>query len=183
MTVTDHPARPSLPQIQGNATKRERYAQAHERLKLARKLGFHIEATMICESILSDRLHSHLHWRVVVAETLNLDTLPERYRGRLVFDRPVNFTLLAGLLKLDFDHLNKEHYLKLPSRLLAWASPRNKAAHGYVFTYPAHKTYEEDYATYLAKCEESSATGEELVRLTTNWDRAYRSAHRKPAPR
>ena len=169
--------------VQGNVVKRERYAHAHERLKLARKMGFHIEATMICESILSDRMHSHFHWRVTVVQSLDLETLPDRYKGRLVFDRPVNYTLLAGLLKLDFDDLKKEHYRKLPSRLLAWALLRNKAAHGYAFTYPAQKTYEEDHAAYREKCEESSATGAELVRLMTNWDRACRSAHRKSAVR
>jgi hypothetical protein len=177
----DDTARLHVRPVQGNATKRERYAHAHERLKLARKMGFHIEATMICESILSDRLHSHFHWRVIVAKILKLDALPERFRGRLVFDRPVNFTLLAGLLKLDFDHLDKEHYLKLPSRLLTWAPLRNKAAHGYAFTFPALKTFEEDHATYRHLCQECSDTGADLVRLMTNWDRAYRSAHRKQA--
>ena len=101
MTVNDQPA---LPQIQGNAVKREQSTEAHGRFRLACRVGFHPE-----------RLHSHFHWRVTALDTLKLATLTERYRGRQAFNRPVNFA--------------------------------------------------------------------EMVRLTTNWDRAYRSAHRNKADR
>lgn len=61
-----------------NRVKQERYAQAHERLSLALEHGFYIEAAMICESIITDRLHSHLHWRVQEAGLCTLEDVVAR---------------------------------------------------------------------------------------------------------
>ena len=107
MTVTDQPVPPAASRIQVNATKRERSAKAHERLRLAREMGFH-----------SDRLHSHFHWRVTAVETLNLEALPERYKGRHVFDWPVN---------LAFEQAEGEESMTMSEALLRPMASRYRA--------------------------------------------------------
>ena len=42
-----------------NHAKRQRYAVAFARIAQARSAGFSIEAIMICESVITDRLISH----------------------------------------------------------------------------------------------------------------------------
>lgn len=142
-----------------NYAKRDRYARAHERLSLALDHGFYIEAAMICESIISDRLHSHLHWRVVTAQHLTLDELVARLAAdkqfrnsppRFSLEKSCTLAVLIAAMRLDFDDFGKEAYVKLPSRLDRWRDQRNKITHNVIYTVPTSKTYAEEFGQFMA---------------------------------
>lgn len=171
-----------------NYPKRDRYARAHERLSLALEHGFYIEAAMICESIISDRLHSHVHWRVVTAQQLTLEELLARLAERKEFskrppeihlDRYVPLGTLIAAVRLDFDDFGKETYVKLPSRLDRWRNQRNKIAHNVTYTLPTSKAYAEEFEEFMAVAQACAEDGKQLVGHLSNWDRMVRRRHTK----
>ena len=162
-----------------NRVKQERYARAHERLSLALSHGFYIEAAMICESIITDRLHSHLHWRVTAAGTLSPNVVKENgLRGKLDFEGHGNLGLLIRILELDFDHLGNTRYQELPARLDDWRALRNRVAHGMTYTSPANKSYATDFDAFLQLAEQCATEGRPLVSCLNDCDRALRRRHR-----
>ncbi|MGM9320867.1 hypothetical protein [Deinococcus aquaticus] len=173
-----------------NRVKQERYARAHERLKLALEHGFHIEAAMICESIITDRLHSHLHWRVEVARLCTLDDLVARLSPKKVFrGNPPQISLtkssslfvLIMAMGLDFDDLGLERHQNLPKRLDRWRGDRNKITHNITYTRPDLKSYAEAFDDFMATAEKCATEGMVLVRCLNDWDRAVRRRHQQGA--
>ena len=163
-----------------NYAKQQRYRLAHERLKLAIQHEFYVEAAMICESIITDRLHSHLHWRIIVAGNLSPDVVKQNgLRGRLDFEGHGNLGLLIRILELDFDHLGNARFADLPARLDRWRQSRNSVAHGMVHTSPAKKAYADDFDSFLQKAGDCAREGQPLVGCLTDWDRAVRRRHGK----
>lgn len=171
-----------------NYAKRDRYARAHERLSLALEHGFYIEAAMICESIISDRLHSHVHWRVVTAQHLTLDELVARLSQdkqfknsppRISLDKNCTLAVLIAAMRLDFDDFGKEAYVKLPSRLDRWKDQRNKIAHNVTYTLPTSKTYAEEFEEFMAVAQACAEDGKQLVGHLSNWDKMMRRRHTK----
>lgn len=182
--------------VRGNAAKYERYRQAHERLKLALKHGFSIEGAMICESLLADRLHSHLHWRVheaglhpssffgKAASCISYGP-DEVVTGKQAF---VPFGVMIGMyakcLHDDHrpDHVSPPTWVGArrtisPATLKHWAAERNAVAHGAVKTHPTRKTYDESFEVFQQRAARCAENGAELVRLIANWDAAVRRAH------
>ena len=175
-----------------NRAKQQRYARAHERLQLALEYGFYIEAAMICESIISDRLHSHLHWRIELMGLSTLDEVLDRLAGMKMFRgrRPelslTKSSTLFALIKaveLDFTDLGKPHYQGLPQRLDDWRGLRNRITHNITYTRPSRKTYEEAFEAFMAAARTCALEGQALTGQLTNWDRAVRRWHEGAARR
>lgn len=167
-----------------NHIKHARYVRAHERLNLALDQGFFIEAAMICESIITDRLHSHLHWRVTEAGTLTPDDVQQRLpkvRGRLTFTGHGNLGYLIKVFHLDFDHFENDRHVDLPARLDAWRDRRNRIAHGTVYTEPAKKSYADEFDAFMKRAEDCARDGKPLLNCLNDWDRSARARHRRQA--
>ncbi|WP_104989973.1 hypothetical protein [Deinococcus sp. NW-56] len=169
-----------------NRVKQERYARAHERLTLALEHGFYIEAAMICESILTDRLHSHLHWRVEGTGLCTLEEVVERLAQKSVFrksppqislTKPSSMFVLIMAMGLDFDDLGLDRHRDLPQRLNRWREDRNKITHNITYTRPDLKSYDEAFAEFMATAEGCAKDGKLLVGCLTDWDRAVRRRH------
>jgi len=171
-----------------NYEKQARYARAHERLTRALKHGFYIEAAMICESIITDRLHSHLHWRVEVANLCTMDDVVARLSQKSVFKKnppqislhkPSTLFVLIMAVGLDFDDYSNESYQGLPQRLDRWREARNKITHSITYTRPTRKTYDEFFDEFLAVSESCAKEGKLLTGHLNNWDRTVRRRHEK----
>ena len=171
-----------------NYAKRDHYARANERLALALEHGFYIEAAMICESIISDRLHSHLHWRVIRAQHMTLDDLVERLSQdkqfknsppRISLEKSCTLAVLIAAMRLDFDDFGKEAYFKLPSRLDRWRDQRNKITHNVIYTVPSSKTYAEEFEQFMAMAQTCAEDGKQLTAHLSNWDKMVRRRHAK----
>lgn len=174
-----------------NYAKQQRYARAHERLKLALEHGFYIEAAMICESVITDRLHSHLHWRVEVARHFTLDDLIARlsqknaFRGKRPEVSVTKHTTLFALIMciaLDFDDFGSERCKELPRRLDQWRNQRNKIAHKIIYTNPSKKTYEEAFDEFVAAARSCAVEGKVLLADLSSWDQMLRRRHKKDVP-
>lgn len=168
--------------------KQERYARAHERLNLALEHGFYIEAAMICESIITDRLHSHLHWRVEGARLCTLEEVVARLSQKSVFRRnppqisltkPSTLFVLIMAVGLDFDDLGLERHRDLPRRLDLWRESRNKITHNITYTKPHLKSYDEAFGDFMTTAETCARDGKVLVGCLTDWDRAVRRRHQQ----
>lgn len=175
---------PSTP----NRAKQERYARAHERLTLALEHGFYIEAAMICESIITDRLHSHLHWRVEGARLYTLEDVVTRLSQKSVFKKnppqisltkPSSLFVLIMAMGLDFDDFGQERYHNLPRRLDLWRDKRNTITHNITYTKPHLKSYDEAFGEFMATAETCAKDGKVLVGALTDWDRAVRRRHHR----
>jgi hypothetical protein len=171
-----------------NYEKQARYARAHERLKLALEYGFFIEAAMICESIITDRLHSHLHWHVEVARHCTMEDIVARLSQHRMFrkkapdislHKPSSLFILIMAVNLDFDDYNNESYQDLPQRLDRWREGRNKIAHSITYTRPTHKTYAEVFDEFMSLSEACAREGKALTGHLSNWDRLARRRHEK----
>lgn len=187
-----------LETVRGNAVKYERYKHAHERLKLALRHGFHIEGAMICESLLADRLHSHLHWRVheaglhpssffgKAASCISYSP-DEVVTGKKAFvPFGVLISMYAKCLHDDHraDHVSPPAWVSArrtisPATLKHWAEERNAVAHGAVKTHPTRKAYDESFQTFQERAARCAENGADLARLMANWDAAVRRAHQR----
>lgn len=190
--IVMHPARAP---VRGNAEKYERYQRAHQRLTQAIEYGFYIEAAMICESLLADRLHSHLHWRVY-----DIQLHPAAFYGKaaaVVSHAPdaviegkqafVPFGVLIGMYAKSVHHDHRPDHptpprwatakkTVSPATLKSWAEERNAVAHGAVKTHPTRRSYEQNFDEFQRRAEVCADNGKTLVRLLTDWDRAVRVA-------
>jgi hypothetical protein len=173
-----------------NREKQARYARAHERLKLAHEQGFYIEAAAICESMISDRLHSHLHWRVEVAQLCTMEDVVARLAQKRMFKPPadppeISLTKSATLfilimaMRLDFKDHGFEKYQKLPNDLEIWRLLRNEVAHNLAYTLPNKKQYRKDFEMFMESAKECSEKGQQLVYHLSNWDSLVRRRHIK----
>jgi len=183
--------------VRGNVAKYDRYRQAHERLNLAVKHGFYIEGAMLCESLMADRLHSHLHWRVYEAELHASSFFGKAapcisygpgavVEGKAAF---VPFGVLVGMYAKCIHHDHAHEHASAPRWVSAkrtvspailkyWADERNKVAHGAVKTHPTRKAYDETFLGFQERAARCTANGVDLVRLIANWDASVRRAQR-----
>ena len=177
--------------VSPNYEKQVRYARAHEHLKRALDKGFHIEAAMICESIITDQLHSHLHWRVEEAQLCTIEDVVARLSQKRMFKPPkkppeisldrASLFILILAVRLDFDDYGFEHYQELPDRLDKWRDCRNKIAHNMTYTRPTNKTYDVAFDEFMAHAEKCATDGKALTAHLSNWDRLARERHKKKA--
>ena len=91
---------------QSNYAKQSRYALCHEHLDRALKHGFYIEASVICESMISDRLHSNLHWRVTERKHFSMNQLIQRLKQTPAYEsNPPRISLSSATLSILIDVL------------------------------------------------------------------------------
>jgi hypothetical protein len=156
-----------------NHAKRHRYAAAFTRIAEARASGFPIEAIMICESVITDRLVSHfVRLREVGVPIPNRDV-------RRMLDKAsdgdegnhVSTTRLVQALDGVFDDLGEQRFSDLPGRLRTWTQDRNRAAHAFVRTHPFTKAYAEPLDDFVERLDACAATGVELARTLDAWTR------------
>jgi hypothetical protein len=156
----------------GNRAMYERYALAHGRIKRAIAAGFPIEAVMICESIIVDRLASHLRKRYLAGfpigkELIKIFNLPidQFDDGRLGIGK-----VLPEFIH-HFDDFGMTRYANLPQRIRIWTKTRNVAAHQFVKAHVVSRTYEHDHDVFLEKLNSCAHDGVALARLVSNWTR------------
>lgn len=167
-------------------------------MQLAMQHGFYIEAAMICESLLADRLHSHLHWRVHEAK-LHEASYFGKYAKCLKYgpdevvtgkDAFVPFgALIAMYAKCLHDDHRPEHpnpprwvsakKTVSPALLKHWSEQRNAIAHGAVKTHPTHKSYAENFETFEKRAQDCAEIGVLLAKLINGWDAAVRRAQER----
>jgi len=156
-----------------NHAKRQRYAAAFARIDQARSAGFAIEAIMICESVITDRLISHF---VRLREAGG--TIPNRDVRKMLDsaadgegETHVSTGRLVSALEVVFDDLGEAKFERLPDRLRAWVRDRNRAAHAFVKAHPVTKSYREPLEEFVERLDACAEEGTELARTLDAWSR------------
>ena len=129
--------------IKKNTAKYLSFKYAYERIDLAISKKFYLEAAMIQESIISDRLQSFLSGKKVI---------------KIKKDQ---YLSLGYLINKTKDILNDDLVLKL----MKWKNDRNFIAHQIVKSDPGEPTI--PIEEYLAKAKETAETGLLLCRSLT----------------
>lgn len=162
-----------------NYEKQARYQATYDRLSLALDGGFYIEATAICESIICDRLHSHIAWRIKEHKQYSMNTLLKRLKmlecyqdspPRLSLSKCASLKILIDSVALDFDDYARPNYVRLPERLDEWRDKRNGVAHRIAYTVPSLKTYGEEFGAFMSEARGCALTGKELAQHVSGWD-------------
>jgi hypothetical protein len=146
----------------GNRPKFHSYKEAWERIKASRKAGFFLEAIVIEESIISDRLISYL-------------SRPEA-SSRLSKSKSGQWPGFAQLI----DALGKEFPSGLPiggvhdlvTELHAWRQRRNEAAHAIVKSDPGTATI--DVLEFIRRADQAAEQGAKLARAVSTWHQAQK---------
>jgi hypothetical protein len=111
-----------------NITKYESYKYAFERLQEALDQEFFLEAVMIAESIVAERLLSYLTFRLKATKS-----------DRTLNPRAALKQLIEQWEKLDGSVVHKERQ-NLISDIDQWRGDRNECAHGLVKSNPGDPT-------------------------------------------
>lgn len=169
----------TAPVKERNYEKQARYQAAYDRLTLALDGGFYIEATAICESIICDRLHSHIAWRIKEYKQYSMNSLLKRLKElecykdsppRLSLSKCASLKILIDSVTLDFDDYSRPNYVDLPARLDDWRNKRNGVAHRIAYTVPSLKTYGEEFDAFMFESRQCAMTGKELTKHVSGWD-------------
>lgn len=142
-------------QSKGNSNKHDSFKEAFSRIKQAQADGWYFEAVTLQESILCDRLQSHLV-------------------GIGIQKIESNRTTVGNLLR----KYAKEKLETMPSELLEmiqlWWIDRNVVVHQFAKSTPGEPTISVDIALKHAK--QTAKNGENLIRLVLDWHRKQRSS-------
>ena len=138
-----------------NKQKSQRYAFAHERMKLALEQGFHLEAITICESMISDRLLSSLdrHRGVTRNARWGLHRLINAHLDETVLDRSST--------------ANGEKLIDVFSALRAWKDERNELLHGIAKCLPGDEVHSN--SVLMERAKRAAQDGLRLFRHLDNW--------------
>ncbi|GAX40780.1 hypothetical protein NIES4075_17460 [Tolypothrix sp. NIES-4075] len=145
-----------------NVKKYESYKYAFERLKEAIEREFFLEAVVIAESIISDRLISYLvvrHQELKTSEKLpntktSLGKLIEKWQQ---IDQKVSYK--------DWDDLIKD--------VDKWRGDRNECAHALVKSNPGSSTHSvEEFVTKSRNC---ALVGTKLARAVCSWTQSRKA--------
>lgn len=161
-----------------NHDKQLRYSIAFERIEAARRSGFFIEAIMLCESIITDRLVSHLATRRQAGAPISVATVRKYFdECRSHMGEPtqtigfVPAKHLVSALADHFDDHGDSRFNQLPERLRTWLDDRNAAAHAFVKSHPLTKTFPEPMPVFEARLRSCSSDGLRLARALDAWAR------------
>ena len=134
--------------MSGNMEKHDSYTLAYDRIALALKQGFPLEAIAIEESIIADRLISYL-----------------TYKGKSVSIKTSFFELIDTAKNTSTDFK-----INIYSQLDSWRDKRNKMLHGIVKSMP--KTAPEIKADdFIQTATELAEEGLKFTRIVQNWQR------------
>lgn len=152
-------SQPSQKLILGNASKYDSYREAWLRIRLAKENGFFLEAIVIQESIISDRLISYL-FRPTESKALSNNN----------DNRFISLNNLIQKWSSDFPNgLPSGKYPDLISAVDKWRCFRNEAIHAIVKSEPGKPTQSVDL--FLQKAKEAVEEGENLTREVCNWSK------------
>ncbi len=143
--------------VKRNGEKGLSYTAAWGRIKASQVCGFYLEAITLEESIISDRLISHLTG--VGEKSIQCES-----------DMRESLSSLIIRLERSLNHGKSEVNDKnLVNRLNSWREKRNCAVHGMVKSIPGTKTEKVD--DFLEKAKECAKEGEKIARDVCNWQR------------
>ena len=151
--------------LSARSDKYERYKHAFGRVKAARNGGFYVEAIMILESVITDRLMSAFVKHQATAPEAVLNVLSTA-QGSVPY---VSTKRLVDAFESHLFNAEDERFAGLPQRMRTWLKDRNRAAHAFVKSHPFDMRYEEPLDEFLARLEETAAEGEAVARLLDKW--------------
>ncbi|MBK1646676.1 hypothetical protein CKO25_18940 [Thiocapsa imhoffii] len=149
---------PSAKQINGNAPKYESYKEAWARIRQAQESGFYLEAIVIEESIIADRLTSYLS---------AVGLLPNKHYPGL-------FDLVKAWKADQVQAVDKSHGDLKAAIGDEWRASRNRAVHAIVKSAPGTAT--PPVEDFLAEAQAAAELGATLARAVDRWHRAQLKA-------
>jgi hypothetical protein len=133
-----------------NSAKHLSYTAAWDRIKSAMEAGYYLESVALCESIISDRLISHVQGVSGKKESLRT-TFKQIIQDWKDVSGPVSWG----------------KYSDLPSAVDAWRRNRNTVVHGMVKSEPGKPTQSPD--SFLEMAKESAEEGRSLAKAVCAW--------------
>ncbi len=134
----------------GNSAKYNSYCEAFTRIKSAQEGGWYFEAVTLQESILCDRLQSHL----IGIGIQNIET-----------SRSTVGSLLRAYKNSNCQTMSPE----LCQQLSSWWTDRNRVVHQFAKSFPASAT--ENVMDSLSHARQTAANGDKLIRDVMKWYR------------
>lgn len=131
-----------------NTAKYLSYTAAWNRIKSAMEAGYYLESVTLCESIISDRLISHI----------------QGVSGKSVNEKFVN--LIKEWKKVS-GSVSSGKYSDLPAAVDVWRNNRNTVVHGMVKSEPGKPTPSPD--SFLEMAKESAEEGCSLAKAVCAW--------------
>lgn len=145
----------------GNVAKHLSYREAWSRIKKALEQGFYLEAVTLEESIITDRLISHLVGVGAVRRAVELKDYP-------------GFAQLIQKWKIQNpDPIDTQDYCDLQTAVDEWRRRRNKVVHGMVKSHPGTAT--DSIMDFLEEAKLTAEQGKMLARAVSNWVRKMRT--------
>ena len=146
-------SRPPAQPINGNVAKYESYKEAWARIQQAQEAGFYLEALVIEESIIADRLTSYL-----------------TASGRMPTARFPGLFQLVQSWKQDAAPAVDSHLGDLKAAIdKRWRVARNQAVHAIVKSPPGTPTTPVD--DFLKEARVAAELGAQLARAVDRWHR------------
>lgn len=158
-TIMNRKSSPITEPIKGNSEKYLSYREAFARIKFAQEEKFYLEAISIEESIITDRLISHLHGTNKIAIENEKDV-----------HKKYSFHKLIELLSSE-----EVDESKLKTRLFTWKDDRNICLHRLAKSFPGSSTKNID--EFLNFAEKTAKTGENLVRDVLAWHKKMKTSN------
>lgn len=153
----------------GNAAKHYSYREAWARIGAAQGHGFYLEAVTLVESMITDRLISHLSRVGALTRQTELHKYPSLSRLIQMWRVQCPTPIAA------------RHFTDLQAAVDTWRQTRNKVVHGMVKSHPGEAT--DGIDDFLAAAKVTAAEGVILARAVHNWSRQFkRSLGRSPTP-
>lgn len=158
---------------QKNVQMQDRYAMAYERIDCALGAQYPIEAVMIVESIITDRIEAHLRRRLIQGYPIRSSRILRLFETASQGEEFGHVSLKEYVkeFRRHFDDLGVAAYMELPEHLSAWLPRRNRAAHAFVRAHPTERTYREDIQSFLDEIEACARDGLRLARRLSVWAR------------
>ena len=153
-------------EITGGHSNQSRYKLAFARLKVTVEKGCFIEASMIAESVISDRLLSHLN---VMRDGGFTFSGP----SKKVVEKLGHKTIFRDLIeawKQTFSDPSKDgRFPALPDRVDLWREKRNVAAHAIVKANPETRSFDVGLREFMGQLGDCAREGASLAREVSSW--------------
>jgi len=130
------------------------YSEATKRIDRGIENDYPFESITLCESIIADRIYSHLYWHKKADDIKNT-----AYFG-ILLKKLKNKSCHPEDWSMDGDLL---------LRIEQWIHNRNKLLHGIVTSIP--KTPTDNIDTFIEEARATAIEGKSLVREVINWNR------------
>jgi hypothetical protein len=146
-----------------NIPKYESYKYAFNRIEEAIEKGFYLEATVMAESIISDRLLNYL----------SMKSYPKPYHHKTALG-----TLIRSWRELDQKVFYKDRE-DLIDDIDNWREDRNECAHGLAKSNPGTPT--KPVEEFVQKAFSCAVEGQQLAKYICNWHTTEKRKHMQAA--